>query len=165
MTELTLSLHLETPADNAAIDRLHERAFGPGRFARTAFRLREGVPPVHELCFTARVGTLLVGSIRLSGLVIGTAPALLLGPVTIDPAFQSRGIGGALIRKSLEVARAQGHRLVVLVGDAPYYNRFGFHMVPRGRITLPGPVDPARLLWAELVPDASAGVSGPVRGA
>ncbi|QCI63487.1 GNAT family N-acetyltransferase [Phreatobacter stygius] len=166
MPDLSLDLQPEIPADNPAIDRLHERAFGPGRFARTAFRLREGVQPFIDLCFTARVGTLLVGSIRLSPVVIGSdVEAILLGPITIDPAFQSRGIGAALMKRSLDVAKAKGHRLVVLVGDAPYYNRFGFKMVPPGRLSLPGPVDPARLLVAELVEGAFDGVQGSLRGA
>jgi predicted N-acetyltransferase YhbS len=166
MPDLTLDLHPEAPSDHAAIERLHERAFGPGRFARTAFRLRENVPPFADLCFTARVGTLLVGSIRLSPVEIGAGvPAILLGPITIDPAFQSRGIGAALMRRSLETASAKGHSRVILVGDAPYYERFGFSVVPPGKLTLPGPVDPARLLLSELVPGAFEGVSGPVRGA
>lgn len=166
MPDLSLDLHPENPADSAAIERLHERAFGPGRFARTAFRLREGVAPFADLCFIARVGTLLVGSIRLSPVVIGQdVQAILLGPITIDPAFQSRGIGAALMKRSLDVAKAGGHRLVILVGDAPYYSRFGFNVVPHGRLTLPGPVDPARLLVAELVDGAFDGVNGPVKGA
>ncbi|MDP3545378.1 MAG: N-acetyltransferase [Phreatobacter sp.] len=166
MPDLTLDLHPETPADQAAIERLHERAFGPGRFSRTAFRLREGVASYAALCFTARVGTLLVGSIRLSPVDIGPGtPAVLLGPITIDPAFQSKGIGGALMRRSMEAARERGHRLIMLVGDAPYYERFGFKVVPPGRLVLPGPVDPGRLLMAELVEGAFDGVSGPVRGA
>lgn len=166
MPDLSLDLHPETPADLAAIERLHERAFGPGRFSRTAFRLREGVPSFASLCFTARVGTLLVGSIRLSPIEIGRGvPAVLLGPITIDPAFQSKGIGGALMRRAMDQARQEGHRLIMLVGDAPYYERFGFAVVPPGRLVLPGPVDPARLLVAELVEGAFAGVAGPVRGA
>lgn len=163
MTELTLTLIPESPTDRPAVERLHDRAFGPGRFARTAFRLREGVEPLADLCFIARVGTLLVGSIRLSPLVIGTSPAVLLGPITIDPSFQSRGIGAALMRRALETARARGHRLVLLVGDAPYYTRFGFEVVPPGRVSLPGPVDPHRLLWNTLTDGASDGVSGAVR--
>lgn len=165
MPDLSLDLHPETIADVPAIERLHERAFGPGRFARTAFRLREGVAPLVELCFTARVGTLLVGSIRLSPIVIGRdVAAVLLGPITIDPAFQSRGIGAALMTRSLDIATERGHRLVVLVGDAPYYKRFGFSVVPPGRLILPGPVDPGRLLFRELVPGAFEGVRGPVKG-
>lgn len=165
MSDLTLDLYPELPADHAAIERLHERAFGPGRFARTAFRLRENVPPIAELCFTARVGTLLVGSIRLSPIEIGEGhPAILLGPITIDPAFQSRGIGGALMRRSLDTAKDKGHSRVILVGDAPYYQRFGFSVAPPGKLSLPGPVDPARLLLRELVAGAFGDVSGAVRG-
>lgn len=165
MPDLTLDLHPERPEDQPAIERLHERAFGPGRFARTAFRLRESVKPFADLCFTARVGTLLVGSIRLSPVEIGIGtPAVLLGPITIDPAFQNRGIGAALMTRAMDAARAQGHRLIILIGDAPYYERFGFKIVPPGRLALPGPVDPARLLAAELVAGAFEGVAGPVRG-
>lgn len=165
MAELSLSLALETPDLAPAIERLHERAFGPGRFARTAFRLREGVAPFADLCFAARVGTLLVGSIRLSPLLIGAGHrAILLGPITIDPSFQGRGIGAALMTRALDAARVGGHGLVLLVGDEPYYKRFGFSAVPRGRLVLPGPVDPKRVLWAELKPGASQGVAGLVRG-
>lgn len=164
MPDLSLDLYPESPADHAAIERLHERAFGPGRYARTAFRLREGVTPYAELCFTARVGTLLAGSIRLSPIEIGGAPAVLLGPITIDPAFQGKGIGATLMRRSMGAAAELGHRLVLLVGDAPYYERFGFTVVPPGRLVLPGPVDPGRLLVAELVPGAFEGVGGAVKG-
>lgn len=164
MTELPLTIALETPDDDAAIDRLHARTFGPGRFARTAFRIREQVGHARALSFTARVGTMLVGSVRLTPVHIGTAPALLLGPLTVEPPFQSVGIGARLMEVSLEAARAAGHRLVILVGDEPYYARFGFKRVPLGVVTLPGPVDPARLLVAELVDGAFAGVSGQVNG-
>ncbi|UDQ87426.1 N-acetyltransferase [Xanthobacter autotrophicus] len=164
MTELPLSIAVETAADDAAIDRLHERTFGPGRFARTAFRIREQTGHERALSFTARVGTMLVGSVRLTRISIGTTPALLLGPLTVEPPFQSVGIGARLMEHALDVARQQGHRLVVLVGDEPYYARFGFRRVPLGQVTLPGPVDPGRLLVAELVEGAFAGVSGMVSG-
>jgi predicted N-acetyltransferase YhbS len=162
MTDLSISLIHEAPADGPAIDKLHERAFGPGRFARTAYRLREGIPAEPSLSFTAMVGTLLVGSIRLTLIRIGPVGGLLLGPVTVEPAFMNRGIGMALIRKSLDAARAEGHRLVLLVGDEPYYRRSGFKRVPNGRLEMPGPVDPARLLVLELVEGAFEGVSGAV---
>lgn len=161
MTSLPLSILQERPEDAPSIERLHERAFGPGRFARTAFRLREGAASTPELCFTALVGTLLVGSIRLSPLQLGAAPGLLLGPLAVDPAFEGRGIGAALIGRSLEKARAGGHVLVLLVGDEPYYSRFGFRRAPAG-LTLPAPVDPARLLLAELAEGAAAQAKGRV---
>ena len=161
MTSLPLSILTERPEDAGAIERLHERAFGPGRFARTAFRLREGAGATPELCFISLVGTLLVGSIRLSPLAIGTEKALLLGPLAVDPAFEGRGIGAALIARSLERARGDGHRLVLLVGDESYYARFGFKRAPPG-LDLPAPVDPGRLLLANLVADASGAAKGRV---
>ncbi|MGQ3672430.1 GNAT family N-acetyltransferase [Xanthobacter sp. TB0136] len=164
MTDLPLSLRQEHPDDDAAIERLHARTFGPGRFSRTAFRIRENTPHERTLSFTARVGTMLVGSVRLTHVRIGSTPALLLGPLTVEPPFQSVGIGAQLMETALEAARQAGHRLVVLVGDEPFYARFGFRHVPHGRVTLPGPVDPARLLVNELVPDAFNGVCGMVRG-
>jgi len=163
MTSLPLSILTERPEDAAAIERLHERAFGPGRFARTASLLREGSVSASELCFTALVGTLLVGSIRLSPLSIGGTPALLLGPLAVDPAFEGRGIGAALIERSLTGARQSGHSLALLVGDEPYYARFGFRPAPAG-LALPAPVDPARLLLAELREGAAAGLGGRVLG-
>lgn len=150
MTDLSLTLRQERPSDADAIERLHERAFGPGRFARTASRIREGAPHDPRLSFVANVGTLLVGSVRLTPVWAGKAPALMLGPLTVEPAFMDRGIGAALMRRSLEAAREQGEKLVFLVGDRPYYERFGFGAVPPGRFTLPGPVDPARFLVCEL---------------
>ncbi len=146
MTELSLVIRPELPADAAAIERLHERAFGPGRFARTAFRLREGAPHLLDLSFTALVGTLLVGSVRVSPIFAGETPALMLGPLTVDPAFENRGIGGALLRRCIETARDGGHALMLLVGDEPYYSRFGFRRIPARQLELPGPVNPDRFL-------------------
>ena len=163
MTELSLVIRHELPTDSDAIDRLHERAFGPGRFARTAFRLREGAPPLMDLSFAALVGTLLVGSIRLTPVAAGSRPALMLGPLTVEPAFENRGIGAALIRRSLEAARAAGHDLVLLVGDEPYYSRFGFKRVPPRQLELPGPVNPDRFLALDLTEGALAQAKGPVR--
>ena len=162
MTELTLDVTPLTQADLPQIEKLDERAFGPGRFTRTAYRLREGVGPVPALSFVARVVKFLVGDNIITPITCGGAPALLLGPLTVEPAFRSRGIGERLIRQSLDAARAQGHRLVILVGDEPYYSRFGFKRVPMGRILLPGPVDPARVLYCELIDGAFEGVKGPV---
>ncbi len=164
MTDLPLCVRQEHPDDDAAIERLHARTFGPGRFSRTAFRIRENTPHERTLSFTARVGTMLVGSVRLTHVRIGATPALLLGPLTVEPPFQSVGIGAQLMETALETAQKAGHRLVVLVGDEPFYARFGFKHTPYGRITLPGPVDPARLLVNELVPEAFNAVSGMVSG-
>lgn len=163
MSDLSITILHETPADTAAIERLHERTFGPGRYARTAFRIREKVGHRLDLSFTARIGTLLVGSVWQTLIRIGETPAVFLGPLTIEPPFRSRGIGQMLIRRGLDEARHKGHRLVVLVGDAPYYGRLGFRPIPKGDATMPGPVDPARLLVCELTEGAFAGVSGAIR--
>lgn len=160
MTSLPLDILPETPDYAEAIEKLHERGFGPGRFARTAFRLREGVAAVPELSFIARVGTLLVGSVRVSPIRIGEKPALLLGPLAVEPAFMNRGIGSALLKQTLDAARNLGHGLVILVGDEPFYSRHGFQRIPHGQVRLPGPVDPNRLLACELVPGGLEGVSG-----
>jgi predicted N-acetyltransferase YhbS len=163
MTDLSLTILPETPDDAVAIERLHERTFGPGRYAKSAYRLRERRGHQLELSFTARIGTLLVGSVRLSRIRIGETQALLLGPLTVEPPFRERGIGYALIDGALAEARARGHRLVALVGDEPYYGKSGFKGIPKGRATMPGPVDPARLLVCELADGAFEGVSGAIR--
>jgi predicted N-acetyltransferase YhbS len=163
MTDVSLTILPETQGDAPAIERLHERTFGPGRYAKTAYRLREQVAHNPDLSFTARIGTLLVGSVRLSPVRIGESKALLLGPLTVEPPFRERGVGQALIERALGEARTKGHRLVILIGDEPYYGKCGFKPMPPGRAIMPGPVDPGRLLVAELAEGAFAGVSGPIR--
>jgi predicted N-acetyltransferase YhbS len=163
MSEPALTILPETAADEPAIERLHERTFGPGRFARTAFRIREGRGHALDLSFTARIGTLLVGSVRLTPICIGETAALLLGPLTVEPPFRSHGVGTALVKRALKEAHKIGHKLVVLVGDEPIYAKSGFRRIPKGQVQMPGPVDPARLLVAELVAGAFEGVSGLIR--
>jgi predicted N-acetyltransferase YhbS len=163
MSDLSLTILAETSNDAQAIERLHERTFGPGRFALSAYRIREHVDHLLELSFTAWIGTLLVGSVRQLPVVIGDTKALLLGPLTVEPPFRSRGVGRALLERALHDAKAKGHRLVLLVGDEAYYSRAGFKTVPQGRATMPGPVDYSRLLVAELVDGAFDGVSGAIR--
>ena len=163
MTDISLNILPEKRDDAIAIERLYERTFGPGRYAKTSYRLREQVAHCLDLSFTAHIGTLLVGSVRLSPVRIGETKALLLGPLTVEPPFRERGVGKALIERALGEARAQGHRLVILVGDEPYYGKFGFMRIPHGRAGMPGPVDPARLLVAELAAGAFDGVSGAIR--
>src|SRR5271170_6993721 len=154
MNDLSLTILPETANDAQAIERLHERTFGPGRYVLSAYRLREHVDHVLDLSFTARIGTLLVGSVRQLPVCIGDAKALLLGPLTVEPPFRGRGIGRLLLDRALGDARAKGHRLVVLVGDEAYYSRVGFKAVPKGRASMPGPVDHRRLLVAELIDGA-----------
>src|SRR5580658_4963364 len=164
MADIPLLLEPETPEDADSIERLNERVFGPGRFAKTAYRLREEAEADLSLSFVARVGTLLVGANRMTPIFIGPMPALLLGPLIVEPVFRSQGIGEALVARSLEAAKQAGWKLVILVGDEPYYARMGFQRAPVGRILLPGPVDPTRLLYCELEPGALAAAQGEVRG-
>jgi predicted N-acetyltransferase YhbS len=163
MTSLSLSILAETANDALAIERLNARTFGPGRFVLSSYRLREHVEHRLDLSFTARIGTLLVGSVRQSPVCIGDTPALLLGPLTVEPPFRCRGIARALLDRALREAKAKGHRLVVLVGDEAYYGRVGFKVIPKGRASMPGPVDTKRLLVAELVDGAFTDVSGAIR--
>ena len=162
MKQTTWVIRLEDTFDNTAIEDLQAEAFGPGRFARTAFRIRENIDHRQDLAFVGLSGSELAGSIRLTPIMIGETDALLLGPLTVSPAFKNRGLGKALMRTALEAARAAGDQLVLLVGDAPYYAPFGFEQVPMGQVTLPGPVDPARLLIARLTKCKIP--TGPVHG-
>ena len=163
MNDLSLTILPETVKDAQAIERLHERTFGPGRFVLSAYRLREHVDHLLELSFTARIGTLLVGSVRQLPICVGDTPALLLGPLTVEPPFRKRGVGRALLDRALREAKAKDHRLVFLIGDEAYYGRVGFKVVPKGRVAMPGPVDYNRLLVAELTDAAFDGVSGAIR--
>lgn len=162
MTDISLVIAPLRETDLPAIERLDERAFGPGRFAKTAYRLREGAAPDLAISCAARVGTLLVGANRMTPIRVGDARALLLGPLTVDPPFRERGIGQSLMEHSLAAARAAGHRLVLLVGDEPFYSRVGFKRIPPGKVSMPGPVDPSRLLYCELEAGAFEGVSGAI---
>ena len=149
------------PDDVAAIRDLHARAFGPGRFTRTAYRVREGTGDFSPFCRVCLLDGRLVAAVRFTPIVVGGGSgALLLGPLAVDPAFANRGHGRGLVAQALEDARSAGISLVVLVGDEPYYGKLGFRRIPFGRITLPGPVDHNRLLAAELVPDALAAYTG-----
>jgi len=165
MTDEKLSILPEEPVDLAAVAALSARSLGPGRFARTAYRVRERAAAVEGLSFAAWIGEELIGSIRFTELVIGGEPGgLLLGPLVIDPRYLRRGCGLALMERGLNQAREHGHRLVILVGDVEYYERAGFVRCPEGQITLPGPVDPHRLLAAELEEGALSHYRGMARG-
>lgn len=156
-------IHLETAADAPALSQLSAETFGPGRFSRSAYRVREGVPPVPALSLTGWLDGRLVGSVRFTAVRIGRDEgAALLGPLVIDPHMNGKGYGKALVEDGLVRARDEGFGLVLLVGDMRYFGRFGFVTVPPGQIVLPGPVDPARLLAVELVPGALAGFAGKI---
>jgi predicted N-acetyltransferase YhbS len=165
MAGLDIVITPERPGDTQAVRLLEERAFGPGRYARSAYRLREGNPHDPTLSFVARVSTLVVGSVRLSRIRIGERPALLLGPLTVDPAFRSKGIGRLLIEASVATARQAGHAVVLLVGDESYYGRIGFRRLTPGAVNMPGPVDPMRVLGLPLADGALDGLTGDVRPA
>ena len=162
MTSFALRIRGEKPEDNDDVEQLGADAFGPGRFARAAFRLREGVPHEQALSFVAMMDAIeggheeLVGSVRLTRITIGGKPALVLGPLVVARTRKHIGIGRELMHRALFAARQFGHRFVILVGDHPYYAKFGFHKVPHGHITLPGPVDPERILYCEIEPASLA---------
>lgn len=156
-----------TPEDLPAITALHAEVFGPGRFARTAYRVREGraagTSPVSRYCRVATVGERIVAAVQLTEVTVGNKPgALLLGPLVVAGDVTGQGFGRALVAEALEAAKAGGARLVLLVGDEPYYGRFGFKAVPPGQITLPGPANPARILAAELEAGCLADYRGQV---
>ena len=164
MQPMSFHIRLEEGSDAATLSQLSAEAFGPGRFARTAYRVREGVAPVAPLSLTGWLDGRLIGGVRFTQVRIGaTDKALLLGPLVVDPAHAGKGYGRALVEEGLNRARGEGFALVLLVGDMPYYGRFGFAPVAPGQITLPGPVDPARLLALELEAGALAGAIGQVR--
>ncbi len=156
-----------TPEDVPLISALHDRVFGPGRFARTAYRVREGMSDgeTSRYCRCAVDGDRLIAALRMSEIAIGgKSGALLLGPLVVAPEYAGRGHGHGLMRDAIAAARADGIKLIVLIGDEPYYGRQGFRPVPMGIITFPGPVDPKRILALELEDGALAEFSGPISG-
>jgi predicted N-acetyltransferase YhbS len=159
------SIRPAEPRDAPAISALNAHAMGPGRFARTAYRVREGATAAFSpFCRVALLDGRLVAAVRFTQVTIGgKGGALLLGPLAVHPAHANRGYGRGLVAEALEAARAAGVAVVVLVGDEPYYARLGFRRVPRGQIVLPGPVDADRVLAAELRPGALADYAGSLR--
>lgn len=156
----------ETPADGAEVEYLYDLTFAPGRTALSSYRLREGVEPVSGLSLIARDEyDSLSGAIRYWPVRVGDAgtPALLLGPVSIHPTRQGEGLGELLINETLLRAHARGWSRVILVGDEPYYRRFGFTRDAARALDYPPPTNPDRLLARALVPGAFDGVSGMVR--
>lgn len=161
MTSTPFTYRLEQPADGSTIDRFHAELFGPERHKRAAYVLRDGVPADPDLCFVADAGERLIASVRMTPIVIGGRPALLLGPLVVDPEFKGQGAGRTLVRLACDAARQRGHGVVMLVGDLPYYGPLGFTFLGRGVITLPAWVDPDRVLLRGLADGALDGLSGP----
>lgn len=155
----------ERGEDGPLVEHLNAVSFGPGRFAKSAYRLRDGVDPVAGLSFVAVDATDLLGSIRFWPIAIGMEPSLLLGPLAVQPALRGRGIGIALMKHAIAAARTFGHSSIVLVGDEPYYVRVGFARLPPGRVKFPGPVDPARVLGMSLQHNVMLTLKGEVRRA
>lgn len=159
-----LRLSVETPDDTQEVEYLYDLAFAPGRQALSSYRLRDGVPPLGPLCLVARGGDgALAGAIRYWPVRVGQAEALLLGPVAVHPTRQGEGVGAELIEASLIRAERLGWQRVLLVGDAPYYARFGFR--PVSGVEMPPPTNPERVLGKALVDNAFDKVNGVVRQA
>lgn len=155
----------EQADDVAAREALLDTAFGTSaRLAKTCERLREGRRAADGLSIAATRGTTLIGTLRFWHVEAGDREALMLGPLAVDAAQRSAGVGRAMIEHGLRRARRLGHRAVILVGDAPYYERFGFSRALTTGLVLPGPVDEARFLGLDLVPGALAGAQGRVVG-
>ncbi len=145
------------PSDLATISNLHARVFGPGRYARSAYRVREGKGLMTRFCRVAEVEGEIVAALRMTDVMIGNASgAALLGPIAVDATHHGQGFGRVLIAEAIQSARVAGLKLVVLVGDEPYYGRLGFKLVSPGQIKFPGPVNPSRILAIELEPGALA---------
>jgi predicted N-acetyltransferase YhbS len=150
--------------DIAARERLLDAAFGPARFAKTSERLREGRLAADGLSFSAIENGRLIGTARLWNVNAGLdRPALLLGPLAVASDARGRGVGAALVQRAVREARRLGHRAILLVGDAPYYGRFGFSAEKTGHLRLPGPFEPERLLGLELKRGALDGARGLIR--
>lgn len=163
---MTFQIVAERPDDAALIDPLLDLTFGLERKHKTVYRLREGIAPVPDLCFAAisPAGGLLA-SLRFWPVRIGEAPAILLGPLAVEPALQGAGMGRALVRHGLAEAGRLGQRICVVVGAPDYYRPFGFASAGAAGLALPGPVEAERFQVLELVPDALQGVGGMIRRA
>jgi predicted N-acetyltransferase YhbS len=154
------AIRAERAADVAMREALLDASFGDNRHGRTCQRLRDGRAPATGLALSAvREGTL-VGTVRLWHVSAGGRPALVLGPLAVDPACRELGIGAALMQQALAAARARGHAAVILLGDAPYYARFGFSPEKTGALSLPGPFERDRLLAIEFTDGALDGAAG-----
>jgi predicted N-acetyltransferase YhbS len=157
------AIRAERGSDAAAREALLDACFGASRHARTCQRLRDGRLPAEGLAFTARHQGRLVGTIRLWHVRAGGQAALMLGPLAVDPACREFGIGAALMKHALAAAKAHGHGAVILLGDAPFYARFGFSAAKTGELSLPGPFERDRLLGLELRKGGLDGTCGMIQ--
>ncbi|HYD28265.1 N-acetyltransferase [Brevundimonas sp.] len=150
-------IDVESPADAPAVEALVLAAFGPGRYAKTAERLREQAR--RAVGFVVRIDGRIVGSVRLWAVSVGGAPALFLGPIAVDVEHRSAALGAELVARCLEYAASDDAKGVLLVGDLPYFGRFGF--VPAPDVRMPGPADQRRVLWRG--PQLPQGLVRPLR--
>jgi predicted N-acetyltransferase YhbS len=159
------TIRAERDEDAASVEALNAASFGPGRFAKSAYRLREGVNCEATLSLVAVEGSILRGSVRFWPIMVGDERALLLGPLAVQSDQRGRGIGIALMKRGIELARSSDYLSILLVGDEPYYVRAGFARLPPGRVRFPGPVDAARILGLSLRQGALLTQSGEIRRA
>lgn len=159
------TIRLENETDGAAVEALNAGAFGPGRFAKSAYRLREGVRPVAALSFVAIEDGVLRGSVRFWPIRVGGHEELLLGPLAVQGDQRGRGIGIALMQAGIAAAKQGPWRGILLVGDEPYYAKVGFSRLPPGRVKFPGPVDQNRILGLSLKGGEMLTLSGEIRRA
>ena len=163
ITSTDISYAAERPEHDLEIEQINAEAFGPGRFTRAAYRIREGGEHERPLSFVALHRARVIASVRMTRVVAGQQAALLLGPLAVRPDYKNRGIGRRLVAMAVDAGRRAGAPLVVLVGDAPYYGPLGFGKIAPGQVTMPRPVDPNRLLAIELEVGALARLRGVLR--
>lgn len=149
----------ERREDSVAVDALIDRAFGPGRYAKTAERLREGARERSDLSWCVWDGERLLGAVRVWPLTVGAAPGVFLGPIAVEADERRRGLGALLVERVRRAAADCGDRYVLLVGDAGFFEPLGFRRAP-AEVRLPGPVDPSRVFVREIVPGACDGLAG-----
>lgn len=155
----------EQPGDAAAVAALNAESFGPGRFAKSAYRLREGVAPLAGLGFVAAEAGVLRGSVRFWPVQVGGQEVLLLGPLAVQSDQRGKGIGIGLMQAGIDAAHAGPWSAILLVGDEPYYAKVGFSRLPPGRVKFPGPVDQNRILGLSLKAGELLTLSGQIRRA
>lgn len=160
MSSSDFTFLLETPAHDAEIEYINAEAFGPGRYTRAAYKIREGGPHDPSMSFVVLHQNQVIASVRMTPIAAGKGRAMLLGPLAVRPDYKNQGLGKALVKMALEAAHRAGRGATILVGDAPYYEPLGFKRLPYGQITMPRPTDPNRMLAAEHIPGAVALLGG-----
>jgi predicted N-acetyltransferase YhbS len=159
---MTIEIRLASPSERAPAEALAARSFGPGRFAKSAYRLREGVLADVRLSFVAIKNGVIAGTVQYWPIAIGGRLSVLLGPLAVDAAARGQGTGLELMRVSLPEAARLGYAAAILVGDEPYYAKVGFKKLEAGAVTMPGPVNPYRLLGLPLDGGPLEQIRGPV---